>query len=359
MAQPDTVQTSDEIIASMMAPAPEPVAEEVAEEIAEEVAEEPIADEVLEDDNSEEEAEEADSEDNDAPDEGGDDTDDTEQTADADTDENYLDILDEDEFEVKIDGEWVTRTVKEAKDALSGDGAVQKRLQEVTELRNTLTEERATGILELEQKRTELMKVVGQLESVIFQPTVAPPNEGLRNSDPTQYLLHKEMFDNDQLRVQHGRTQLAENLRAQQAQQAQNMDTYRAEQQRSLLTIMPELNDANVAPDLLARMGKAARVYGFSEQDIGGAMDHRYFLMARDAMKYQELRQQAKADVAAGDTPEKIASDAKKKRPIRRLRSGTAQRKTAASQSAKKARDTQARARSSGTQADIIAAMMK
>ena len=271
----------------------------------------------------------------------------------APEEDDYLDVTDEDLIQVKIDGEIVFKTVKEAKDALSLEGAAQQRLKEATEERKAASAERATGMQELEAKRTELVNTVLQLETMLFQPMVPLPDEALRASDPNKYLLQESEYRKDQERIHTSKAKLAENIQEQGRQAQQNIATYRQEQALELSEKLPILKDPEKGKVAIEAINMAAQYYGFTPNEIGLAADHRIFLMAHDAALYRALK-----DKKTLTTPKEIADAAMKKRPVKRLRSGVTQRKAKAVQKARVSKDAVTKARRTGKVDDILATIL-
>lgn len=263
---------------------------------------------------------------------------------------DYLDITDDDMIEVSIDGKIEYRSVKEAKTALAGEGAIQARLQQATETRNSINVERDEMRLKLEEQRTSLVNTISQLSEQLFKPTIAPPDEALRISNPSEYIQKSEAYLAEQTAIVEKQSQLKQYVADQATQQQQNMSAYRDQQQALLHSKIPALADPQQTPIVAKQILDAARHYGFKDQEIGVAYDHRLFLMALDAGKYRAL----KAEQKVTDPQEVVASVRREQRKApRKLRSGVAARKTAARQKAKdnaKARD---KARHSGKTSDI------
>ena len=268
--------------------------------------------------------------------------------------DDYIDVTDEDLIQVKIDGEVVYKTVKQAKEALSLEGAAQQRLQEAAEERNAATAERASGMQELEAKRTELVNTVLQLETMLFQPMVPLPDEALRASDPSQYLLQESTYRKDQERIAASKAKLAENIQEQNRQAQENMNTYRNQQAIELSTKLPILKDPEKGKLAIEAISNAAQFYGFTPNEIGLAADHRIFLMAHDAALYRALKDKKTVTV----NPKDVADAAMKKRPVKRLRSGVTQRKAKAVQKARVSKDAVAKARRTGKVDDILATIL-
>ena len=84
----------------------------------------------------------------------------------------------------------------------------------------------------------------------------------------------------------------AEQARVQQEQEQAQAEVRKAEGQR-LLEAMPELKKPEVYQKFWADTVDTMAEYGFSTDDLNAAMDHRYYLVFRDLMKYRKARQQA------------------------------------------------------------------
>jgi hypothetical protein len=267
--------------------------------------------------------------------------------------EPYLEVTDEDLIEVKIDGEVVYKTIGEAKAALSGDGAIQKRLKDATILKQQAEQEQLSGAMDLEQKRTEFNNYVAMLDSVLFQPTVSPPDQNLRKTDPNRYLEQVEAYQNDQKRMTDGRAALSENMHRQQTQQAETLAKFQNQQGAVLAEKLPVLLDEVKGPKAKKAIADAAEHYGFSLNEVAGVVDHRVFLMAHDAAQFRALKAHA---TLKGKTLD-LEND--NVRPARKLRSGVAKKRSAQRQSAKVRKSVVNKAQQSGKVDDIVATLMK
>ena len=287
------------------------------------------------------------------PDEGDGEDEDELAAQDADS-EQYFDIRDDDILEVRIDGETVTRTIGEAKAALSGEGAIQKRLKAATLEKQATAQDRLAGMQDLEQKRTEFNNFVQTLDGVLFKPLVAPPDESLRASDTSAYLEQADAYRADQQRIVQGRAQLAHNIQDQQSQQAKNLKGLQAEQGVILTEKMPGLSDEKEAIKIRKAIASSAEHYGFSAAEVSMVADHRIFLMAHDAAQYRALKARATAKGETLDLSTNV-------RPARKLRSGASvsRKRTQAKQSAKDRKRVTDTARSTGRVDDVLATIMK
>jgi len=284
----------------------------------------------------------------------GDDEDEDELAAQDDDSEQYIDIRDDDVFEVKIDGETVTRTIGEAKAALSGEGAIQKRLKAATLEKQEAANLRLAGLQDLEQKRTEFNNFVQTLDGVLFKPLVAPPDESLRASDTSAYLEQIDQYKADQQRITNGRAQLAQNIQDQQKQQMENLQRLQQEQGVILTEKLPGLLDEKESPKIRKAIASSADHYGFSAQEVSMVADHRVFLMAHDAAQYRALKARATSKGQVLDLETNV-------RPARKLRSGAAisRKRTLSKQSAKERKRVTDTARNTGKVDDVLATIMK
>lgn len=264
----------------------------------------------------------------------------------------YLDVTDEDLIEVKIDGEVTYRTLGEAKKALSGEGAVEKRLKEVTTLRNELYRAQQSGTAELEDRRNQLFTVVQHLEQFLSTPSVPKPDEQLRFNDPQAYLQQLDLYNAEVGRLSQVRAQLQKNMQAQLVQRQHNEKVMRERTERELMERIPQLKDEAQQKTIINRIVETARSYGFTNEEMGQFFDARAYQMVHDLAALRESRQQTKV---TKDTKE----PQQKPRVPKRLRSGVAAKvaKDAAKQKARK--QAVDRARKSGKVDDVTMAILK
>lgn len=225
---------------------------------------------------------------------------DTEEEADPDIDpeadpddvgeeeEDPDDQGDEDpEVEVTVDGETTKVKLSELKNNYSGEKAIEKRLQQATELRNGYYQY-GSALYKGLQLQAEKLK---QLDSVL--QAVADPQidwEKLRIQDPNKYLLERDKqrdaqekrraIADEQKRIEEGQAELTTRERQ-----------VRAEDEARLLTQkLPILRDPQKGKALMTEMiNSGSQHYGFQPQEIAEVIDHRMLLVLNDAVKYRKL----------------------------------------------------------------------
>ena len=349
--QDKTASTVADIAASLFAPtapAEEVPLEEGNEVEVEVVEEEPLGTEADSEDDTDIPLEEGnDDEDEDEVNEAGDD--------DAAEDAGEFEFLDTDMLEVKIDGQIHQRSIADAKKALSGEGAIEKRLKEATELRKAVQATHTQQLEQFGQDNQTLIDTMSQIHGVVFKPQVAKPPASLRQSNPTAYLQQVDAYDADQLRVKDGTEMLSQMVQQRQAAQQKSMDAYRVQQAEELVRAIPAFGDHTHAQEILPKMAKFAMDnYGYTADEIQGASDHRMYRMVHDLMKMQDARDPVKRKASTVKNLDGQAS----KRP-RMLRSGGTSRKTAAVKQTEQAQRTATNARKTGKVKDVAQTLIK
>lgn len=241
--------------------------EETAEETANEDATDEAVDEAIVEEESAEETDNETAEDTQ-----------TEDEEDVDVDE--LDI------DVTVDGEEKKVKLKDLKANYSGNGAIEKRLQEASEIRNLAMEQGKKLYTALQIESAKLSK----LDEIIAK--VAEPDidwEELKRTNLPKYLLERDKQREAEIR-RNALTKEQERIKAEQARlEALAQEQYTMEQAKQLVAKIPDFGDPVKAQAKYAALSKAAAVYGYAPEEVGGVLDHRAMLVLNDALKYQEL----------------------------------------------------------------------
>lgn len=295
-------------------------------------------------------------------DEDADDGDDTDADDDGDDDdqqddEDYDEVAysDDDVIEVPVDGELVEVSLRDLKAAYSGEGAIQKRLKEATETRKAASNDYALAMSEIETQRTNLLQTLQQLDEVLFTPLVDKPDPKLRQRNMNQYLMEKDAYDEDQLRIAAAREDLRQKLQVQVQTAAGARHKFREAQQAILMEKCPELASPKTAPKVQAEIMEAAAYYGFTPQMVAQVDHHGVFLMARDAARWLNL-QKVKNGKTGGNGNSPTGGTGLKRKKLRA--GGIASIKTAAQKSAKERQTIAKRAKATGSQEDVTAMIL-
>lgn len=169
----------------------------------------------------------------------------------------------------------------------------QDYYKKTTGLADERKEFEASKAQELETLNTEKQKyneLISQLESVVNkQENSAEYWEELRDSDPSEYLRQKEELEANKSTVEKAK---AEKAQEDQANRKQLVSTHA---EMLMKSIGSEWADEQVKAKDLEGMYKYVYGKGLAPEEASNIFDYRFWLMARDAMKYQELQKTGEA----------------------------------------------------------------
>jgi hypothetical protein len=185
--------------------------------------------------------------------------------------EEEIDI-DEIPIEVTIDGETKEIPLKELKANYSGEKAIERRLQEATEVRQQVYSQGQT----LYQALGAMGQKLQHLDSILAE--TAQPEvdwDTLRATDPARYLLERDKFQIAEQKRQAIWGQQQQVQQEQQYLQQQYLIEVAKDQANKLLKDMPELRDPQKGPEKMKGMVDTAAKYGFSFDEVRQVMDSR------------------------------------------------------------------------------------
>jgi hypothetical protein len=291
-------------------------------------------------------ADENEQEQEDIADEDGDD----QLEADDDPEPEVIDIRDEDTIDVMIDGKLEQRTVGELKKALSLAGATDKRLHEATEIRKAAIAERTTALEQLAAQERIVAQSLTSLEDTLFKAVIPAPPAALK-SNPAAYLRHKEAYDEDQARIATARKAVTDKVSELAQQRQVRLKEYGEAAAAQIAQLIPELVDPKRSAQTLEKLVNTAKAYGYTEQEIGTALDPRMFHLVRDATAYRELMSRSKENVVD------IATQ-RNKAP-RKLRSGNTKAASVVAAKSKQQQEAKAAAAKTGTVSDVAKTLLR
>lgn len=249
---------------------------------------------------------------------------DADHERDADDDDEPIDaskLGDDFTLSVTVDGEEREVTIGELKRRYAGEGAIEKRLQQVTETRKKVFEdyEKQTALA------TQVMQSFGQL---LFRRTISPPNEQLLQTNPSAYIQRKEAYEQEGQALAAAQQQLHGMM--------QQLDSHMEEQRKSLRMaaaqelrrIMPAIADPVRGPKLTAALREAAREIGYSDADIAACTDPLMFKTM--AFAARELRRMKGTTVQKQkENPRTLKASASKPQPAAQRRQNDAFKRAA------------------------------
>lgn len=241
---------------------------------------------------------------------------------------------------VTIGGKEMKVTLKEALAGYMKDQDYRKKTAEVAETRKTVEAEKAM-IADLSKVRENYLSEVKTLQEVVksFIVPDAKLDELLKTRNTEGYLqakAHNEKIQQQINALKNAETKATEEITEEQKKQRADLET---KEREALYTAVPELkDDANQKA-----LGSYLLNLGFSQEDIVGTIDHRIFVMAEKARKYDAFQAKAK---------EKPVSK------VPKVLKGKSTRQTGSEIQSQKLKELQSKARRTGSKEDHIAFLM-
>ena len=130
---------------------------------------------------------------------------------------------------------------------------------------------------------SELNDLIATADATVRQQQGSEDLQKLYDEDPTaaarlDYQLRQQNRQLEEVRS-----------KAKEAQQSQ-YNEFLATQRELAATKIPEFADPNKADTFKVNMRNSLRNYGFNDSEIGSLADHRFLMVAKDAMSYQNLK---------------------------------------------------------------------
>ncbi|TNF09404.1 MAG: hypothetical protein EP323_00450 [Gammaproteobacteria bacterium] len=197
---------------------------------------------------------------------------------------------------VKVNGEELAVTLKEAFDGYQKDADYRNKTTELAHQRRAFDEQSANARQQLEQQFIQLGQFIQTAEQMFVKPLDPTQMEYLRQTDPQRYLMAKHEHDEQVAQVQRLKQSAAEQFAAnqqylQQQQQAQLAEVFEKASQELHTRIPTWSNDTKTAVDSYLTGDK----YGYTPQELAQVIDPRLVEIAHKAMLYDQ--QASKADV--------------------------------------------------------------
>jgi len=212
-------------------------------------------------------------------------------------------------YTVKTDGKEETVTIDQLKQSYSGQSAINKRFQEVAEMRKQV-EQKTSEILQREQMVNYLYN---QSQQQGFMSPPKLPDQALAESDPVSYMEQRAKYDADLQSYQQQQTQMQQLQQQQQRQADEQYQSFVAEQAEIIKGKIPELANPEKSQAHWQLLMNSAKEYGFSDDEIAATADARYIQMANDAMKFRRIVANRKKAEAKGKKAKPVVKAGAKK----------------------------------------------
>ena len=227
------------------------------------------------------------------------------------------DSTEEQLHKVKVAGQEFDVTLDELRNGYQRDADYRRKTEELSNDRKNFQSESEKQRLDYSQKLNELNQSLSVAQQDLNAEINSADLDKLYDEDPTEAARVERKLKKKQ-------DALSQSLQKAQAEQKQQFETFLQDQQRKLVSKMPEFSDPAKASSLKANMKNTLNNYGFNDQEVAQVYDHRIVMLVNDAMKYRSM-QNSKPNLA-----KKIS------KPSKVFSSGVKQGKTELNQKARK-----------------------
>ena len=148
-----------------------------------------------------------------------------------------------------------------------------------------------------EQQRAQAMQALAQAAQGLAQrlKTQQPDWATLERANPQEYISQRLKWMDHLQQLEAADRQLQAEHQRQSAEQQRQLQAFRREQAEKMRAAVPEWSDLKVMETDLGKVAQFLLSRGVTQDEIAGLSDHRDWLIARDAMRWQELQDQKPA----------------------------------------------------------------
>jgi hypothetical protein len=199
------------------------------------------------------------------------------------TEEQQTELEEPNLHQLKVNGQEIEVSLDELKAGYSRDSDYRQKTHSLSQERKSLEEQKNSLRQSYETRLKEL------------NDTIATADEFIRQQQGGQDL--QKLFDEDPVaaaRLEFQLRQQSEKIeemksKAREAQHKQYNDFLETQKELAAQKI-PEFADPSKADTFKINMRNTLRDYGFNDQEIGSLADHRFLMVAKDAMGYKSLQ---------------------------------------------------------------------
>ena len=193
------------------------------------------------------------------------------------------DSTEEQLHKVKVAGQEFDVTLDELRNGYQRDADYRQKTEELSNQRKQFQSESEKQRLDYSQKLNELNQSLSIAQQDLNAEINSADLDKLYDEDPTEAARVERKLKKKQ-------DALNQSLQKAQAEQKQQFETFLQDQQRKLVSKMPEFSDPAKASSLKANMKNTLNNYGFNDQEVAQVYDHRIVMLVNDAMKYRSMQ---------------------------------------------------------------------
>mgnify|MGYP006116114217 CR=1 FL=1 len=212
---------------------------------------------------------------------------------DVSQDEEQIDTqekLEDSTYKVKVAGQELDVTLDELRNGYSRDADYRQKTEELSNQRKNFQSESEKQRQDYSQKLNELNQRLSTAQQNLNAEINSADLDRMYDEDPTEAARVERKLKKKQ-------DALNQSLQQAQAEQKEQFSSFLQDQQRKLVSKMPEFSDPAKASTLKANMKSTLNNYGFNDQEVAQVYDHRIVMLVNDAMKYRSM-QNSKPNIA-------------------------------------------------------------
>ena len=199
------------------------------------------------------------------------------------TEETQTELEEQELHRIKVQGQELEVTLDELKAGYSRDSDYRQKTHSLGMEKRDLENQRSSLRQSYDTRLSELNELIATADATVRQRQGSEDLQRLYEEDPTaaaklDYQLRQET------------RQLEEVKSKARDAQAKQYNEFLATQRELAATKIPEFADPSKADSFKVNMRNSLRDYGFNDEEIGSLADHRFLMVAKDAMSYQNLK---------------------------------------------------------------------
>jgi hypothetical protein len=199
------------------------------------------------------------------------------------TEETQTELEEPELHRVKVSGQELEVTLDELKAGYSRDSDYRQKTHSLGLEKRDLETQKNSFRQSYDTRLSELNDLIATADATVRQQQGSEDLQKLYDEDPTAASKLDYQLRQQNRQLEEVRSKAKE---AQQSQYNEFLNT----QRELAATKIPEFADPNKTDTFKVNMRNSLRNYGFNDSEIGSLADHRFLMVAKDAMSYQNLK---------------------------------------------------------------------
>ena len=199
------------------------------------------------------------------------------------TEETQTELEEPSLHRLKVNGQEIEVSLDELKAGYSRDSDYRQKTHSLGMEKRDLEVQKNSLRQSYDAKLQELNDLLATADATVRQQQGSADLQKLYEEDPTQAAKLDYQLRQQNRAIEDMKSKARE---AQIKQYNEFLET----QKELAATKIPEYSDPNKADQFKINMRNSLRGYGFNDEEIGTMADHRFLMVAKDAMSYQTLK---------------------------------------------------------------------